>query len=144
MPTPLSALFGRYFRQVAALGLAVSMLASCASQPREIVVGDMGTIVVAPPQKGSYQEGASAVWLESVVVSIFNGYAQHGVPLRHALPKEEVQSGLHKLMQSRTGALWIGHSTFLLRIGGLTVLTDPNFSETASPIPFRGVTCHRP
>jgi N-acyl-phosphatidylethanolamine-hydrolysing phospholipase D len=138
MPTQLTAWFGRHLGQVAALGLVGSLLASCASQPREIVAGDLGRIVVAPPQKGSYREGASAAWLKSVVISLFNGYAQHDVPLRHALPKAKVHTGLHKLMQSRTAALWIGHSTFLLRVGGLTVLTDPIFSKTASPVPFFG------
>ena len=111
MPTQLTAWLGRRLRQVAALGLVGGLLASCASQPREIVAGDLGGVVVAPPQKGSYREGVSAAWLESVVISFFNGYAQHDVPLRHALPKAKVHTALHKLMQSRTAALWIGHST---------------------------------
>jgi N-acyl-phosphatidylethanolamine-hydrolysing phospholipase D len=33
---------------------------------------------------------------------------------------------------------WVGHATLLLRIGGLNVLTDPHFSERASPLPFAG------
>jgi L-ascorbate metabolism protein UlaG (beta-lactamase superfamily) len=33
---------------------------------------------------------------------------------------------------------WIGHSTFLLRIQGVTVITDPMFSNRASPVPFAG------
>jgi N-acyl-phosphatidylethanolamine-hydrolysing phospholipase D len=33
---------------------------------------------------------------------------------------------------------WIGHSTFLLQIGGLNVLTDPMFSERASPVRWAG------
>ena len=33
---------------------------------------------------------------------------------------------------------WIGHSTFLLRLPGLTVLTDPVFSERCSPVGFIG------
>ncbi|MFN0099952.1 MAG: MBL fold metallo-hydrolase [Gemmatimonadaceae bacterium] len=32
----------------------------------------------------------------------------------------------------------IGHSTFLLQIGGLNILTDPVFGERASPLPFAG------
>ncbi|HEY5226906.1 MAG TPA: MBL fold metallo-hydrolase [Opitutaceae bacterium] len=35
-------------------------------------------------------------------------------------------------------ATWIGHSTFLLRTSGLTVLTDPMFSERASPFSWLG------
>jgi len=33
---------------------------------------------------------------------------------------------------------WIGHSTFLLCLPGLTVLTDPVFSERCSPVRFAG------
>lgn len=33
---------------------------------------------------------------------------------------------------------WIGHSTFLLQIGGLNFLTDPIWSQRASPVQFIG------
>ena len=33
---------------------------------------------------------------------------------------------------------WIGHSTFLVRMDGVTFLTDPIFSERAGPVPFAG------
>jgi L-ascorbate metabolism protein UlaG (beta-lactamase superfamily) len=35
-------------------------------------------------------------------------------------------------------ATWIGHSTFLLRTAGLTVITDPQFSRTAGPASWLG------
>ncbi len=33
---------------------------------------------------------------------------------------------------------WIGHSTFLVRMDGVTLLTDPMFSDRAAPLPFIG------
>jgi N-acyl-phosphatidylethanolamine-hydrolysing phospholipase D len=33
---------------------------------------------------------------------------------------------------------WIGHATVLVQLGGLNVLTDPMFSERASPLSFLG------
>ncbi len=33
---------------------------------------------------------------------------------------------------------WIGHTSFLIQIGGLNVLTDPVWSERASPVQFAG------
>jgi len=33
---------------------------------------------------------------------------------------------------------WVGHATVLLRIGGLSILTDPHFSDRASPVAFAG------
>jgi N-acyl-phosphatidylethanolamine-hydrolysing phospholipase D len=33
---------------------------------------------------------------------------------------------------------WVGHATFLIQIGGQNVLTDPMWSDRASPVPFAG------
>jgi N-acyl-phosphatidylethanolamine-hydrolysing phospholipase D len=33
---------------------------------------------------------------------------------------------------------WIGHTSFLLQIGGLNILTDPVWSDRASPVQFAG------
>ena len=35
-------------------------------------------------------------------------------------------------------ATWVGHSTLLVQLGALNVLTDPVWSERASPVPFAG------
>src|SRR5947207_1829332 len=35
-------------------------------------------------------------------------------------------------------ATWIGHSTVLLQLGALNVLTDPVFSQRASPVQWAG------
>jgi N-acyl-phosphatidylethanolamine-hydrolysing phospholipase D len=35
-------------------------------------------------------------------------------------------------------ATWIGHSTLLVQLGGVNILTDPNWGERASPVGFAG------
>ncbi|HEY0527547.1 MAG TPA: MBL fold metallo-hydrolase [Gemmatimonadaceae bacterium] len=37
-----------------------------------------------------------------------------------------------------TTVTWVGHTTFLLQIGGINVLTDPIWSDRASPVSFAG------
>ena len=45
---------------------------------------------------------------------------------------------------SEVAATWIGHATVLLQVGGLNVLTDPQFSDRASPVGFAGPKRHQP
>jgi len=41
-------------------------------------------------------------------------------------------------LQENPSITWIGHSTMLVRMDGVTFLTDPIFSERASPVSFAG------
>jgi N-acyl-phosphatidylethanolamine-hydrolysing phospholipase D len=41
-----------------------------------------------------------------------------------------------QLDPDRIVATWIGHSTFLLQIGGLNFLTDPHFGSHCAPVPL--------
>src|SRR4051812_44048997 len=41
-------------------------------------------------------------------------------------------------VESGLRVTWLGHSTLLLEIDGVRVLTDPVFCERASPVPFAG------
>ncbi|HEY0299839.1 MAG TPA: MBL fold metallo-hydrolase [Rhizomicrobium sp.] len=43
-----------------------------------------------------------------------------------------------KALRHNPSITWIGHSTFLVRMDGVTFLTDPIFSERASPVGFAG------
>jgi len=43
-----------------------------------------------------------------------------------------------KAMRHNPSVTWIGHASFLVRMDGVTFLTDPIFSERASPVAFAG------
>jgi N-acyl-phosphatidylethanolamine-hydrolysing phospholipase D len=45
---------------------------------------------------------------------------------------------LPPLQQDNPWAMWINHSTFLISVGGINILTDPIWSNRCSPCPFLG------
>jgi N-acyl-phosphatidylethanolamine-hydrolysing phospholipase D len=53
-------------------------------------------------------------------------------------------AGIHAPDPHAIAATWLGHSTFLLQIGGRNFLTDPIFSSHCSPIPLRRFRRHFP
>jgi len=53
----------------------------------------------------------------------------------------ELDTSQHQLLktnQHKTSLTWIGHATFLIQFNGLNILTDPQFSERASPVNWAG------
>jgi N-acyl-phosphatidylethanolamine-hydrolysing phospholipase D len=63
---------------------------------------------------------------------------EHG-PARGKAPAVLVNDGA-ELRGNRTSPTitWIGHSTFLIQMDGVNILTDPNWSNRASPLSFTG------
>ena len=55
------------------------------------------------------------------------------IPEGHVVPKQNVLSELTTLENEDT-ITWIGHATFLIRLGGKTIITDPFFSPNAGPL----------
>jgi N-acyl-phosphatidylethanolamine-hydrolysing phospholipase D len=55
------------------------------------------------------------------------------VPNEHIIPSEQIIQTLEKWKTQNT-ITWLGHDTFLIRLDGKTILTDPFFSDYASPI----------
>jgi L-ascorbate metabolism protein UlaG (beta-lactamase superfamily) len=49
-----------------------------------------------------------------------------------------VASQLLNSFDDRDSISWVGHSTFLVRLGGVNILTDPVFSQRVSPFSFLG------
>ena len=53
----------------------------------------------------------------------------------HVIEKEKVLSDLKKYQEDDYVA-WIGHATFLIKLGQTTIITDPVFSKNAGPLIF--------
>ena len=142
----MRAVHGAWRRRLLAMLLVPLALAGCATpRPAEIVVGRMGPILVEPPQKGAYTEGASGPWAAFVVKAAFNSYSRPDeFPADLAFPKEKVLRELKRFLAARSGALWIGHATFLIRTNGFTILTDPVFGNSTSPMQAIGPKRYAP
>ena len=57
------------------------------------------------------------------------------VPQDHVIDKEKVLSDLEKYKDDDYIA-WIGHATYLIKLGDTTIITDPVFSKNAGPLIF--------
>ena len=57
------------------------------------------------------------------------------VPKDHVVKKEKVLLDLKKYQKDDYIA-WIGHATFLIKLGETTIITDPVFSKNAGPLIF--------
>jgi L-ascorbate metabolism protein UlaG (beta-lactamase superfamily) len=66
----------------------------------------------------------------------FFGDAQRRPPA--PLPVDDPRPGWTRPIDTGLRVTWLGHSTVLLEIDGMRVLTDPVFGERASPMRFAG------
>ena len=57
------------------------------------------------------------------------------VPKDHVIDKKIVKENLEKFKNDDYIA-WIGHATFLIKLGETTIITDPVFSKNAGPLIF--------
>ena len=57
------------------------------------------------------------------------------VPKEHVVDKEKVLSDLEKY-KNEDYIAWIGHATYLIKLGDTTIITDPVFSKNAGPLIF--------
>lgn len=55
------------------------------------------------------------------------------IPQDHIIKSDDVLAKL-KSLEDKDTITWIGHSTFLIRLGGKTIITDPFFSPNAGPL----------
>ena len=57
------------------------------------------------------------------------------IPSGHVIDKKEILKNLEKYKDDDYVA-WIGHATFLIKLGNTTIITDPLFSKNAGPLIF--------
>lgn len=81
---------------------------------------------------GDYSPSPGGSWLKLA----FDPHRKHvPVPKNHVLSHKAALASLKKSSRASATISWIGHSTYLMRIGKRWLLTDPVFSNHVSPVP---------
>ena len=136
----------RIRRIFAALAIVVTA-AACVGDS----TGQSGGVAAAAPDRpyhhapggGFRNPEGSATWKPETfdfvrfLVARFADEGEHAiVPQHYLVQREEARARLAATAEPRI--TWIGHSTFLIGLAGRNILTDPFFSERASPVYFAG------
>ncbi len=76
---------------------------------------------------------ARAPWVAKRLVGVVAEAESAAAPLDHVLARDQVLRQM-KETEGRDTVTWIGHMTTLLRLDGKSILTDPWFTDHASPM----------
>ena len=123
----------RLLARAGTLGAAMASRRSAAAESDDLAHGRAGAFRNPPgsPTPG----GGFGDWLRFFMRRAAMGSGPVELPPGHVLPPEAVAAGLRGTGDRLT---WLGHSSFLLRLGTTTLLTDPFLTEYASPFPPLG------
>ncbi len=107
--------------------------------PRSLL---LPSATVSPPVEPRPASGGAGSRLVAILRWRFGGERK---PWSAPPPDPPPVGDPHRLPPSNAASVtFIGHSTFLIRVGGLTILTDPVFSERCSPVAWAGPKRARP
>jgi N-acyl-phosphatidylethanolamine-hydrolysing phospholipase D len=87
-----------------------------------------------PPGSGPARGGNLGAWTSFLYRRTFRRAAV-AVPEGHVLPGSEAMDGVFNRRSDADRLTWLGHSSFLVRLDGLNILTDPFLTDYASPVP---------
>ncbi len=109
-------------------------MSSSLDKPYHHITDEKGNTIKFRNPEGSPERSGKVNWSYKV----FNKEKKKldmTVPKDHVIDKNKVLSDLKKYKDSDYIA-WIGHATFLIKLGDTTIITDPVFSKNAGPLIF--------
>jgi N-acyl-phosphatidylethanolamine-hydrolysing phospholipase D len=115
---------------LALAGCATEDAAPMTERPWHHVAGGFRNPPGSPTRGGDFGE-----WT-SFFLRRFGGAGEPRMPDDHVLPPDAAAGGLQR-HHGNDSVTWLGHASFLIRLDGRTILTDPFLTEHASPVaPF--------
>ena len=84
-----------------------------------------------PMEKASFFKKFFGFYIKKV----FENYNAQTIPKNHIVPYEKAVEILKSTPNNQDTLTWIGHMTTLIRLDNQYILTDPFFSNVASPLP---------
>ncbi|MDC0657106.1 MBL fold metallo-hydrolase [Leisingera sp. SS27] len=118
------------------------LLGACASYEAKDKVQTMSSSVPSHhtanrgfrnPPGSPVREGSAGEMLGFILNQLLSSF-KIPVPSDHVLGVEEFRRQLAQA--SNPSVTWLGHSAFIIRLGGKVILTDPFLGETAGPAGF--------
>ena len=109
-------------------------MSSSLDKPYHHITDEKGNTIKFRNPEGSPERSGKVNWSYKV----FNKEKKKldmTVPKDHVIDKNKVLSDLKKYKDGDYIA-WIGHATFLIKLGDTTIITDPVFSINAGPLIF--------
>ena len=120
----------KFIQNTAGLALATSMLPSFnlyAARPyHHLPNGTFQNVEGSPQRTGKGKWSYFTFYKEKKKIKI-------NIPKDHIIPEQEVLQQI-KQLKNTDYIGWIGHATFLIKLGSTTIITDPLFSKNAGPL----------
>ncbi|MGA0790296.1 MAG: MBL fold metallo-hydrolase [Pelagibacteraceae bacterium] len=121
-----------FIQNTAGLALATSILPAFdlyAARPYHHLADGTFRNVEGSPQRNSKGKFSYITFNKEKKKIIIN------IPKDHIIAEQEVLQKI-KQLENTDYIGWIGHATFLIKLGSTTILTDPLFSKNAGPLNF--------
>lgn len=130
----------------AILLLAVAgLIASCSYTPTERALEGAPTHHTSQGFRNLYVDDPDKTFFSFLRMRLFDdvNWADHELTA-YQVPYQQLDLDAVLSPKQRMQISWLGHSTFLIQYQGLNILTDPIFSERASPNSFAGPKRYTP
>ena len=88
------------------------------------------------PAGSPVRGGTPAEWRDFMYRRLLQRAPVPAIPADHVLTTEAALAGL--AVAGGDSVTWLGHASFLIRVGGRTLLTDPYLTKRASPFAWFG------